>query len=105
MASEDSLKTGATVGMAREPSISRWNLVQNSEVLLVQEDTGLPLTRLESGRRGREGAAWRRYLLLCYYTGLCTADASGFFWFLSGAQLNFLRTLMLQYNKSLQALT
>lgn len=96
---------GATAGMARGPSISRWNLVQNSKVLLVQEDAGLPLTRLESGRGGREGATWHGYLLLCYFTGLCTADASGFFCFLSGAQFNFLRTLMFQYNKSLQALT
>lgn len=65
VATEDSFKTVATAGMAREParhalcrcgacpSISSCNLVQNSKALLVQEDAGLPLTHLRNGSRGK----------------------------------------------------
>lgn len=57
------------------------------------------------GMGAGEGCFPAQVPIHCSYTGLCTADTSGFFCFLSGVPLNFLRTLIAWCNKNIQALT
>lgn len=95
VAPEESLKTRATAGIAREPAPHAligavhahlfpgitWSGIQKWFYFRKMLDCLLLTWRADA--EGGKVCPGTRYPFLCYYTGLCTADTSGFFCFLS----------------------